>query len=195
MPRHLDVRAWWVPLVLLVLLALINRYTDWYLAAGWGRQGLTLGCALLAFWAWSRIALAPPPTQRLESRLRCWAFGLGAWWVGAWTLVWVLLPAWGLLKVVGVGLFAPVMAWRWWRAGRRLFAAGAGVGWALGVLVATLAMLANPWRRWRLLEGLWPAGDPDLYGKHYAWGQLMEALAALIAPATAEAPEYAELAK
>lgn len=177
--RFFHARAWWVPLVLLVLLALINRYTDWYMAEGWGRQGLTLGCALLAVWAWGHLALAPPPAQRLTRRLRCWAFVLGAWWAGAWTLVWLLLPAWGLLKVVSLGLFAPVSAWRWWCAGRRLLAAGAGVGWVFGLLVIAVTMLANPWRRERLLDGVWPVGDPDLYGKHYAWGRLMEALAAL----------------
>lgn len=117
--------------------------------------------------------------QKLAARSWFGAFGVGAWLACAWTLVWLLLPAWGLLKVVCLALFAPVMAWRWQRSGRAAHALGAWLGWGLGGLLAALATLANPWPRWRLLEGLWPTGEPDLYAKHHAWSQLMEALTAL----------------
>lgn len=173
----MDARTWWIPPAIVVLLGLANHYADWYLLGGWGRDFLTLGCAMFALWAWRGLALAPMG-RRSESQRPNWGFLVGALLSGAWMLAWLLLPAWGLLKVVGVALFAPVLAWRWQQAGRKAQAAGAWIGWVLALGGLLVWLLAGEWRLERLVHSVMPH-RPGLMGAHYAWGWMMEALGAL----------------
>lgn len=174
----LDLRAAWVPLLLLADLWLLHRFVDWQTTLALFRGVVTLECALLGVWVWRGVALAPPAPRRHLGRWRGGPLMAGAWLAAAWTLVWLLLPAWGLLRAVGLALFAPVMAWRWWRAGRRSLAAGAWLGWCLGGCKAALLVLARPFGLERTLHAVWPV-EPDRHGAHFEWSRLMEALAAL----------------
>lgn len=174
-----DARAWWIPLFLLVLLALLNRQTAWYLEGGWGREGVTLVGALLALWAWHGAALAPPPPPTCAAARRPLRADLTGIWLGlTWSGVWVLLPAWGLLKVVCLATYVPVMAWRRHKAEQRAHAWGLLIGWLVSLGGVLFGLLANPWRAERLLQAVWPS-EVDRHGAHFAWSRLMEALAAL----------------
>lgn len=175
---HLAARAWWAPLVLLVALALLNRQTQWHMATGWARDGLTFVCASTALWAWRALALAPPlPCRRDQGAAFRWPM-VGAWQGIAWTWVWVLLPAWGLLKLVSIALFVPVMAWRECRANRRRRAMALVLGWCVACGSVLLWWMARPFAVERWQHSVWPV-DVDRHGTHHAWARLMDALVAL----------------
>lgn len=109
---------------------------------------------------------------RITRMLADGAFGI------AWTLVWLVLPVWALLKALGLLLFVSTMAWRWRGMGRTGVSPGLWVGWLLGLAVVFWMLFAKPWPRQRLLHSLGVYG-PDILGSHYAWSRLMAALTEL----------------
>lgn len=141
------------------------------------REALALVCALFALLTWRRVALGPVPWRRPPFFKGSELLG-GAMVAMLWSMLWLLLPAWGLLKLVSLLAFVPVMAWRWGSAGRRDHALGVWLGWGSVLCFVSTWLVSSPWRLERLVSSVWPA-QPDLLGKHFAWGKLMDALAAL----------------
>lgn len=168
----------WVPTALLAFAGLANVLDVPIHGSGMAREGWLAISAVFALWSWGVAALGLPPGGRNLNGSVGKAVLLGSAVSLMWTVVWLLLPAWALLKLVSLLAFAPVMAWRWGKAGRRAHALGAWMGWALVLCLLSTWLVASPWRLGRLVKSVWPA-QPDLLGTHFPWGQMMDALAAI----------------
>jgi cell division protein FtsI (penicillin-binding protein 3) len=170
---------WAVPLIgLVAFLALQLLEPLQRLLGSVPRSLLMVAAALFFLWAWQCVAFGPLPRRWMlnSSRFKAMAFGATAGFL--WSSVWLLIPVWGLLKLVGLLTIAPVMGWRWQRSGRPVAAWGVWVGWILGLGLVCLAMFANPWRLERFFHSL-GVGELDTKGWHYQWDRLMDALSGL----------------
>lgn len=178
--KHRDARMGLTALAL-VALAWLVRTLSFHGWDGMARHGLLVACAAVVLWAWWRVAFGPPPLRGAHPALKDMAIGAS---VGAmWTLLWTLLPAWGLLKLASALAFAPVVAWRRQRAGRLMHAAGVWLGWGLVLVLVYWVTDARSWPREPLLTALGMAAA-DHTGAHYQWSRLMDALAAMGAIST-----------
>lgn len=181
-------------LMLCYLLALVGldslRDSPWWPATVTLKQVIQVVAAALALWAASYWLLAPAPAR---GRNCCAQAATGFAAAFLWSLLWLTLPFWAFLKVVGFGVGVPWMALQWWRRGARAQAWGAVAGWAVAFgLLAVFLTWGDGARLTRLLNSVWPA-VPDVFGQHFQWAQVQHTLAELAWLGTA--PQGFELSR